>query len=71
MKLEKREITLNERDSVLDMLMVENLLINAYGAATANVERKEYRLFIAEQLKETANEAFGLNDLLNGLADNG
>ena len=41
MKLEKREITLNERDSLKDVYYVEEALSHAYGAGVKGGHRKE------------------------------
>ena len=55
MKLEKREVTLNEKDTLLDMIFFETNLALAYRRAAENVEEKETRATLlrhAEELKE-------------------
>ena len=64
MKLEKREITLNEKDSIRDILLLERSLMERYVDALVQVERKEERERLLTLVKETAEEIFGLNDLL-------
>lgn len=71
MKLEKREITLNEKDSLTDMLLLERSLLNAYAISCGEAERKESRILITEHFKETAKDAFALRDLLDGVEENG
>ena len=41
MKLEKREITLNEQDSLKDIYYFEKQLLSAYEKGTANAVRKD------------------------------
>ena len=64
MRLEKREITLNEQDSLKDLLLLEKALLGQYADALARVERKELRERILELFKETAQEVFWTKDLL-------
>ena len=64
MKLEKREITLNEKDSIRDILLLERSLMERYVDALVQVERKEERERLLTLVKETAEDIFGLNDLL-------
>ena len=71
MKLEKREITLNEKDSLTDLLLLERAILSAYAQACGEAERKESRLLIMENFKETAKDAFQLRDLLDGVQENG
>ena len=40
MKLEKREITLNEKDSLTDVFYLQKTLLLNYIEALANIERK-------------------------------
>ena len=49
MKLEKREITLNEADSLKDILYMERLILLSYGGKAFPCQRKE-----------VANELVGL-----------
>ena len=48
MKLEKREITLNERDSLLDMYFFERLLEKEYAFGAKMAERKETERVLAQ-----------------------
>ena len=67
MKFEKREITLNERDSILDVLVIHEYLseVQLQGARVA--DRKEVRDLIKKRLHEVIEEIYLLNDLLNDL----
>ncbi len=56
MKLKKREITLNEADSVLDMVCIERLLKIEYAAGGENGYRKEVEGELEALKKESADE---------------
>ena len=72
MKNEKREITLNEKDSLTDMLETEKNVLNAYVDSLWQVEKKQFREQILRNLNETAQDAFLLLDILSGKnSDNG
>ena len=71
MRIEKREMTLNERDTLADMQNMERALIRAYADAALYAERKESRLLIVAHLGDTANETFMLCDLLSGISKDG
>ncbi len=58
MKLKKREITLNEADSLKDVFYTEKALCEAYGEGGAFAFRKE-----------TANELSTLKNLAHGEAE--
>ena len=63
MKLEKREITLNERDSLLDMYFFERLLEKAYESGAKLAERKETgRVLVQAEItaRESAERVNGL-----------
>lgn len=64
MKLEKREITLNECDSLRDVLFLEKSLLNEYAEALTRVRRKETRERLLEYIKGVAEELFLASDLL-------
>lgn len=64
MKNEKRDVTLNEEDSIKDMLCMERVLLNEYVTAIYGAERKEARTALIEGLSATAEEVFFLEDLL-------
>lgn len=69
MKLEKREITLNECDSVRDLLFLEKALLCEYVEMLTKVKRKETRSRVLELLAETAQETFWTSDLLDKLLE--
>ena len=64
MKLEKREITLNECDSLRDVLFLEKSLLNEYAEALTRVRRKETRERLLDYIKGVAEELFLVSDLL-------
>ena len=67
MKLDKREITLNEQDSLRDVLFLEKALLLAYVEGLGKVNRKETRERLLDFIKEGANDLFLVNDLLEKL----
>ncbi len=66
MKLEKREITLNEYDSLKDMFYVEKLLLQEYVCALGKVLRKETKGELLRQIKETGEDVFFMRELMRG-----
>ena len=64
MKLEKREITLNEYDSLLDVYYREKTLLNEYVCALMQMQRKESKDTLLRLIKDTAQEIFLLQELL-------
>ena len=56
MKLEKREITLNEADSLLDMYYLEKMLHYTYTAGGDCIERKEVANEVAQLIRQTEEE---------------
>ena len=64
MKLEKREITLNESDSLKDVFFMEKTLLNRYMETLEKVWRKEVRNEILNLMKETGEEMCFLRDLM-------
>ena len=64
MKNSKREITLNEKDSVKDILAMQKLLIDSYGDALFIVRKKETRRYLSDVFTEICEEAFYLSDVL-------
>ena len=64
MKLEKREITLNEKDSLKDIFFLEKALLDEYVETLIYVTRKEERERLLTRIKETAEEIFTVKDLL-------
>ena len=65
MKLEKRDITLNEKDSLKDLLLLEKALLGAYTDTLTRVSRKELRDCLLTLVEETAKEVFWAKDLLD------
>ncbi len=57
MKLEKREITLNESDSLSDALETEKSLLRAYAERFAAAERRETAETLVRHAKEVAEDA--------------
>lgn len=68
MKLEKREITLNEYDSLADAFYIQKLLIGEYANALAQCSRKETRNELIRLLKETCEDMCFVRDLMSGSA---
>lgn len=58
MKLEKREITLNERDSLTDVVCLDKVVLFAYQEGLAKMKRKETAKALIRQMQETAEELF-------------
>ena len=56
MKLEKREITLNEADSLKDMYYMEKSLWMAYAEGEPFLSRKEVENELEELIKQTKEE---------------
>lgn len=71
MKLEKREITLNEYDSLQDAYYREKTLINEYVRALTQMQRKESKDALLRLINDTAKEMFLLQDLLKSSASSG
>lgn len=62
MKLEKREITLNEADSIRDVLETEKTLLRAYASQLEYAERKETRAKLLEHLNESGENVYRVVD---------
>ncbi len=67
MKFEKREITLNEYNSLSDMLASCERLLSLYKTSSAFLDRKETRTFLKECIGKTLDEIYFLKDLLNDI----
>ena len=67
MKFEKREITLNEYDSLSDMLGICQQLLSLYQTSACLFECKERRAFLKECTSATLDETYFLKDLVNGV----
>lgn len=65
MKLEKREISLNEVDSLRDACLIEKTLLHAYVDAMEKAQRKETRKQLVKLLEETGEDLYFVCDLLN------
>ena len=70
MKLEKREISLNELDSVVDAMCIEKLLLTEYVYSLERVKRKEIRATLLESMKQIGEDLFVLSDLKLGCEKN-
>lgn len=72
MKLEKREISLNEADSLRDTCTVEKMLLYAYVDALCTATRQETKKEIIRLMQETGEDLCFVQSLLkNVLAQNG
>ena len=56
MKLEKREVTLNEADSLKDMFYMEKTLLSSYEDVENRAQRKEVKTTIDELKNEVKKE---------------
>ena len=63
MKLEKREITLNETDSVKDVLYTQKALLAEYVDVLESAERKATREELLRLLKATGEDMCFMCDL--------
>ena len=70
MRIDKREMTLNERDSAADMLALEKALLGKYVEALAVAKRKETRGVLVDRMKSLADEVFFLTDILERIEEN-
>ena len=68
MKLEKREITLNEADSIKSVFYFEKLLLSEYIDCLCKVERKESREVLLRMMCEVGEDMLFACDLMNGSA---
>ncbi len=68
MKLEKREITLNEFDSLKDVFYIEKTLLSEYVHALSKATRKQTRGELMRLLKETGEDMYFVRDLMRGSA---
>ncbi len=62
MKLEKREITLNEKDSLKDIYYLETLLLSEYGDKQDGFRKETENVF--ERLKKETEEELDLIEKL-------
>lgn len=68
MKLEKREITLNEFDSLKEMFYLEKMLLNEYSECLCKVTRKETRGELLRMMREVGEDLGFARDLMEGSA---
>lgn len=64
MKLEKREITLNEADSIKDAFYVEKLLLTEYVHALASVQTKSEGHELLRLMQEVQTDMLFLQGML-------
>lgn len=67
MKLEKREITLNEKDSLSDACMMQKTLLLLYVAALENAKKRETRKELLRLMGQTGEDFFFVKDLLDSV----
>lgn len=68
MKLEKREITLNEYDSLKDVFYMEKTLLLEYAQAVGKATRKQTLHVLLDFMKETCEDLYFIQGLMNGSA---
>ena len=66
MKLEKREITLNEFDSLKDVFFAEKLLLSEYTRALEKAERKETKNELVKLMCGVCENMLFARDLMRG-----
>jgi len=67
-KLEKREITLNEYDSIKDGFCQEKALLGEYVSCLCLAERKETKAELLSMMKEVGEDMLFLRELMSGKA---
>ena len=68
MKLEKREITLNEFDSLKETFYLEKMLLNEYVECLPKLKRKGARGEGLRMMKEVGEDLTWVLDLMSGSA---
>ena len=68
MKLEKREITLNEFDSLKEMFYLEKMLLNEYLECLCKAERKETCGELLRMMREVGEDLNFARNLMEGSA---
>ena len=63
MRLEKREVTLNEKDSLFEMLCLEKMLVESYIEALFFSERKEVKMSLIKGVEEGVQMLLRVQDL--------
>ena len=69
MKFEKREITLNEYDSIQDLLFAHERLAFTYLESVKLIEHRELRELLKSKLASVLDEIFLLQDLLERISE--
>lgn len=69
MKLEKREITLNEMDSLYDALYLEKTLLIEYANALFDVRCRQTIESILSHIKEVSNDLYMIKYLINSITE--
>lgn len=69
MKLEKREITLNEKDSLADAYLTQKSLLLTYVAALDKVSKKQTRERLLDLMRETCEDLFFVKDLKESIKE--
>ena len=64
MKLEKREITLNEQDSIKDAYYLQKTVLQEYVCALEKAEKKQTRNELSRLVLESIETLYVLSDLL-------
>ncbi len=64
MKIEKREITLNECDTLKEMFYMEKLLLNEYSECLTKATRRETRGELLRLMREVGEDMFFVQDLM-------
>lgn len=63
MKLEKREISLNESDSINDALNAQRILLMEYAGTLNKITCRQTRNTVLENIREIVEDIFTLSDL--------
>lgn len=63
MKLEKREIMLNEKDTLQEAIWLERSLLHAYIECMNETDRKQTRSIFETNVKEVVQDLYTLLDL--------
>ncbi len=69
MKLEKREITLNEKDSLYDVLFMQKTLLNGYLSAMEKAQRKETQTTLLSLIGAACEDLYFIKTLLTDLSE--
>ncbi len=67
MKWEKREITLNEKDSFTDAICMQKTLLRGYVNAMESAYKQETKKELLRLFSKSAEDLYFLRDLLDGM----